>query len=185
MKLSTAVVLSATVALILAPAAPAALPRTGNTLIVPGKSLGGVNLGTTAGKVEKAWGKTANCEFQCLYQGTAPKGGTATMASVLLESTATGKTPTVWSVYVAAGNKLVGKNLKPNFDTPLTRFKTAKGIGIGSTGSQLTHAYHGMLKFKSGTTTIYTLKGKKQIQTQFSVVGGRVTSIVIRSHPGG
>jgi hypothetical protein len=170
-------------------AATAALPRTGDTLIVPGKSIGGVTLGAGPAKVKKAWGPAKTCPYQCLYVGTAPKGGTAALGSVLLENTgksvpAVAKDARVWTAFIVVGDRRVGTQLVPDFRTPLTRFRTAKGIGLGSTAKQLKAAYRG-LKKAPGTVVVYTLGGKGTIETQFTLIGGRVTSIAVRSHRGG
>jgi len=187
---SLAVGFTALLLLALPSVATAALPRTGNTLIVPGKSIGGVTLGTSAAKVKQAWGPAKNCPYQCLYLGAAPKGGSAALGSVLLESTGTTtpadpKDARVWNAFIVAGNKLVGKTSVPDFSTPLTRFKTAKGIGLGSTTRQLKTAYRGLKKFQGAGAAVYTLSGKGTIETQFTLIGGRITSIAVRSHRGG
>jgi hypothetical protein len=187
--LRLAVVLCAIVALVLPGAASAALPKTNNTLIVPGKSIGGVALGMSGGKVKKAWGTTENCPYQCVYKATTPKLDNPAYGSVLLlKPDGTNPTPvasdaTVWTVALNAGYKRVGTKLVPDFKTPLTRFKTAKGIGIGSTTSQLKGAYHGLKKLGAGT--VYSLSGKGTIATEFTLVAGRITSIAVRLHPRG
>ncbi|HEV7482478.1 MAG TPA: hypothetical protein VGO13_05200 [Solirubrobacterales bacterium] len=66
MKARIVAVLFATVALALPAAAQATLPKTTNTLIVPGKSIGGVALGGSVASVTKAWGPNKTCEYQCL-----------------------------------------------------------------------------------------------------------------------
>jgi hypothetical protein len=190
-KLPIAALLSLALVLAVPFAAQATLPNTGNTLIVPGKSLGGVALGSSANKVKKAWGKAFHCPYQCLYQGKAPKGGTAATASVLLENPGANPTPVaskarVWTVFINVGDNLVGTKLKPNFNTPLTRFRTAKGIGIGSTTSQLKHAYHGLRKTGDFSNVVgYSLDGKGTVTTEFTLVRGKITGIAVRSHPGG
>lgn len=186
-KPRSALVLGVTLAVLAVPViAQAALPRTSNTLIVPAHSLGGVTLGSNAKAVTKAWGKNGACEeFRCLYEGAAPAGGTASVASVLLETPGSGGAPKVTTVFVNIGDKRVGSELKPNFVTPLTRFKTSKGIGLGSTATELKHAYKGLKKEGTAGLFTYALKGPKESETDFSTVSGRVTGIAVRSHPGG
>jgi hypothetical protein len=97
---------------------------------------------------------------------------------------AVAKDARVWTAFIVVGDRRVGTQLVPDFRTPLTRFRTAKGIGLGSTAKQLKAAYRG-LKKAPGTVVVYTLGGKGTIETQFTLIGGRVTSIAVRSHRGG
>jgi hypothetical protein len=182
MKARIVVALSVTLALALPAAAQAGLPKTTNTLIVPAKSLGGVALGGSPTAVTKAWGKNKQCEYQCLYEGKNP----GELGSVLLESDANGANYKVWSVFITVSETIVGTTTKPNFETPLTRFKTSKGIGLGSSKRELTQAYHGLkqLGAESGIFQ-YMLKGPKESFTSFTVNRGRVSTIGINSHPGG
>lgn len=179
MKFRLATVCAVALALVLPAAAQAGLPKTGNTLIVPAKSLGGVTLGSSAAAVVKAWGKTSSCTYQCLYEGK----NVGELGSVLLESDAGGQNYKVWSVFIAVSQPIVGSTTKPNFNTPLTKFKTAKGIGLGSSLKDLRQAYHAVKKV---TTTYYELGGPKESSTSFQLSpAGRIVSIGVRSHPGG
>ncbi len=182
-----AVLLGAILALALPATAGAALPKAGNTLIVPGKSIGGVALGATAASVQKAWGATKDCEFQCVYEGSKHGDETAANAGVLLEEPPSGSGPAkVWRVFLTVGQKRVGNDLKPDLNTALSEFKTSKGIGIGSTMGDVKKAYPGAKKEGGPGFAQYTLKGKKEISTTFAFSNSsKVTSVTITSHPGG
>lgn len=182
-----AVLLGAILALALPASAGAALPKASTTLIVPGKSIGGVALGATATKVKKAWGNTKDCEFQCVYEGGKHGDETATSANVLLEQPASGSGPAkVWNVFLTVGQKMVGDTLKPDLNTPLSQFKTSKGIGIGSTMGEVQKAYPSAKKTSGSGFSIFTLQGKGEIETQFDFNNSaKVTSVLVSSHPGG
>ncbi len=185
MKTRIAAVLSVTLALALPASAHAALPKPSTTLIVPGKSIGGVALGTNAQAVQKAWGKTRECVEACIYEGAKNGDETPTDASVLLEKPAGGGALTVGRIFIKAGEKRVGTELEPDFDTPLSEFKTSKGIGIGSSVGEVQRAYPSVKKLAGPGVTTLTLKGKGQIETMFVAVGTKVTTVLISSHPGG
>lgn len=182
-----AVVLGAILALALPATAGAALPKPSTTLIVPGKSIGGVALGATASKVKKAWGNTKDCEFQCVYEGGKHGDETATSANVLLEEPASGSGPAkTWRIFLTVGQKKVGDELKPDLNTPLSEFKTSKGIGIGSTMGEVQKAYPSAKKLSGPSFANFTLKGKGEIETQFDFSNStKVTSVLVSSHPGG
>jgi hypothetical protein len=182
-----AVVLGAILALALPATAGAALPKPSTTLIVPGKSIGGVALGATATKVKKAWGNTKDCEFQCIYEGGKHGDESATNAGVLLEEPASKKGPAkVWRIFLTVGQKKVGNELKPDFDTPLAEFKTSKGIGIGSKVSEVQRAYPSAKKAAGPGFTDFTIAGKGEIETTFTCAGApKVTSVIVSFHPGG
>ncbi len=131
----------------------------------------------------KAWGKNKACESQCIYEGHKGTGESASLGSVLLEPNINGAHYKVWAVYIAVGEATVGSTLKPNFNTPLTQFKTAKGIGLGSTVNELRQAYR---QVKKEGVSGYTLAGPGESSTDFSLsASGRIENITIRSHPGG
>lgn len=177
MKTRISMLLSVTLALALPAAAQAALPKTANTLIVPAKSIGGLALGSSPTQVTKAWGTSKQCEYQCLYEGA----NSGERAQALLESKDDGVTYKTWNLTISAAN--IEGTTKPNFKTPLTRFKTSKGIGIGSTVSELRRAYPKVKKYSS---VYYALSGPGQSMTIFGLTtGSRLTYIVVESHPGG
>lgn len=181
-RLPALLVLTTALAITLSITAGAALPKLGNTLIVPAKSIGDVSLGSSSAEVTKAWGKNAACEFTCDYASAAKAGGIPAQAVANLEQS--GGTPYVATIYVEVGTT-GGKSPKPDFETPLARFATSKGIHLGSTVKELTAAYHGLKKEHDPAVDLYTLKGPKESATVFTVVEGRVTEILIEAHPGG
>jgi hypothetical protein len=185
MKIRIAAVLSMTLVLALPAAAHAALPKPSSTLIVPGKSIGGVALGANAKSVQKAWGKTRECVEACIYEGGKNGDETPTSAEVLLEKPAGGGTHKVWRISLDAGIERVGTELQRDLDTPLVEFKTSKGIGIGSSIGEVQRAYPAAKKLAQPGIATFTLEGKGQIETVFVAVGTKVTSILLSSHPGG
>lgn len=187
MKVRIAVVLGVTVALVLPAIAGAALPKTSNHLIVPNQSIGSVRLGAKLSAVLAAWGHPKqNCEkYFCNFEGAKPKTGTPAIASVGLEEKVKGKPPKVWTISLNVPQKEVKGTFRPDFNTPLTEFKTAKGIGLGSTVGALKNAYKGMKKYGTAPSYSYTLEGPGNSQTVFVVNGTKITTIAVQSHPGG
>ncbi len=187
MKLFAGVLLGAVAALAAPLSANAALPKTTNKLIVPNRSIGGVTLGARPSQVTRAWGPNSECVSTCVYQARAKSGESGAVASALLEQRRKGTPYKVWNVFISVGEKTVGTRAVPNFKTPLTKFKTRKGIGLGSNVRALKRAYHG-LKRENATAgySFYELNGPGEIETGFTVSPAhKITQIVIRSHPGG
>jgi hypothetical protein len=162
-----------TAVLSLAGAAQAALPTTHNTLIVPGKSIGGAKLGSTLSQAAGVWGKSEcnDLDGECSYEG---KGFARVECSSTLPPP-TGLACAVIIEFISA--RTFGP---PNYATPLTRFKTPRGIGLGSSLTQLHHAYPHLKKEGSGYVT-YTLAGPGKSSTQFTVYKGRVSAILIEA----
>jgi hypothetical protein len=175
MKARISLALGVAVALVLPAFAQASLPKnTKNTLIVPAKSLGGVKLNSSVAAATGAWGKGGTCgEASCQYgSGTSPSG----TASFLLGRKAESSPLLVIEISISAGK--TGTSQKPDFNTPLTRYKTASGIGIGSSVKQLKHAYPHLTSDASG---LYALAGPGESSTLFIAQKGRVESIRMQS----
>jgi hypothetical protein len=170
MKARLAIGLAAVLVLALPLAANAALPSASSTLIVPNKSIGGVKLASSLALATAAWGKGGTCGASgCSYTAAQGRGGTA---SFLVAATVTGGPEKVVSIAVEAG--LLGNSGKRNFNTPISRFKTANGIGVGSTVSQLRHAYPHLTK---RAANYYVIPGPGITFTGFGILEGRVENI--------
>ena len=149
-----------------APAADAHLPAKGGKLIVPGKSIGSVKLGMDAAVAVKKWGKGGTCDAavstSCLWAGTMRQGS-------LRFDVTNGKVSTI---VITAGQK--PKTYEPVYKGPITKWKTSKKVGIGTTlrtvGKRYPKAFPdgGGLQLRSG-----------KIATYFSSSLGSVASITI------
>jgi hypothetical protein len=185
MRTRIVIVLGVVLALALPVVAQAGLPKATNTLIVPAKSLGGVALGSSTSAVTKAWGKNKKCEssgFSCVYEGK----NSGELASAVLETANEGATYKVAAVFITVSETLKGTTLTPDFNTPLTKFKTAKGIGIGSTMKELQRAYPKAKKDTlGGGFFVFALAGPGTSFTEFQISHGGIKTIAIRAHPGG
>jgi hypothetical protein len=161
--------------LLLAVGAQAAgTPKLANKLIVPNKSVGSLKLGQSRSAALAAWGKGTTCGAGGCVFGKEPTPASG-RAQYALASASEGAPPTVAAIVLEAGP--YGKKL--NFKTPLASFKTAKGIGLGSTKSQLLHAYPHMT---SSGGDFYIIPFSETDETIFELVGDRVNMIAIGEH---
>jgi len=175
MKVRISLVLGVAVALALPAFAQAAsLPKNGSTLIVPAKSLGGVKLNGSLTAAVAVWGKGGSCNPNGCEYGTpsGPNGTANLLAGKLSES------GPVLVVSISIGVGRIGTTVKPSFKTPLTRYRTASGIGIGSTVKELRHAYSHLLSYEG---KVFSLKGAGKSSTTFIAENGRVETITIQS----
>jgi hypothetical protein len=127
-----AVFVLAVVAFLAMPAAAGAhLPKTKNTKIVPGQSIGGVKLDMTKKQVIGKWGKTTCDQSTCTWEGP----GTPGKNERAVVSFVKGKV-----VQIAISSATKGSNLKfkPGI---LSKWKTSKGISLGSPKSKVPKAY--------------------------------------------
>lgn len=126
--------LVALAALLAVPAtATAALPVVKTTTIVPGRSIAGLKVGMTVPQALAAWGTGTTCTAEtrqayCYYRGTERQGD----ASFIVD-----KAGKVVTITISAGRK--GINLV--YAGPLQRWRTTKGIRLGSTTAQVVKAY--------------------------------------------
>jgi hypothetical protein len=158
-------VLALTALAIAAPAADAKLPSSGGKRIVPGRSIGGVKLGMDAAAAVKQWGKGGSCEAaiapSCTWAGSMKQGS-------LRFDVTDGK---VSNIVIEAGQ---AKNFEPVYRGPITKWKTSKRIGIGSTLRKVAKKYR---KAKPDGGGLLLQSGKRR--TFFSSSLGRTATIAI------
>jgi hypothetical protein len=169
MRLPTAAAAAAAATLALAAAPPAAqakLPSPATMRIVPGSSIGGVKLGMRASTAVKTWGRGGTCakriDAVCTWQGT-PRQGTALF---------TVDHHRVTSIRIEVGQR---PDDHPAYSGPITKWKTAKGIGIASRLSAVKKAYPRVEPDGSGLT----LSSSGRRRTLFESSLHRVASITI------
>jgi hypothetical protein len=171
MRLRSIVATSAAIACIgsLAPAAAQAkLPSPSTKRIVPGRSIGGVKIGMGAAAAVKRWGPGGSCAAtigpSCTWAGSMKQGQASfevtdgRVTSIRLES---GQKPTTYY---------------PVYRGPITKWKTAKRIGIGSALRAVVKAYPKATPNGSG---VELKTGKRR--TLFESSLGRTKSITIVS----
>ena len=146
--------------------ADAKLPAKGGKTIVPGSSIGGVRIGMDAEAAVKKWGKGGSCDtaigVSCRWDGSMKQG------SMRFDVT-NGKVSTI---VIEAGQKPT--TFEPVYKGPITKWKTSKGVHIGTTLRKVAKKYP---KAKPDGGGLALSSGKRT--TFFSSSGGRTESISI------
>jgi hypothetical protein len=158
-------------ALVLVPAAEAKLPNPKVTTIVPGKSVAGVKLGMRLAVAKQTWGPGSKCGA-----GAAGPGSTSCTWSAT-PNAQPDRGPKL--ILLSIGGKVRAITVDGGTGgTAIKTFRTAKGIGVGSTLAALRAAYAGL-----GTSLgpDNPSLGSGPTITSFYVKGGRVKSIQVGS----
>jgi hypothetical protein len=172
-RLPLAATALAAVALVPPAAAQAKLPSPRSTLIVPNGQIGGVRLGGSIAAAKRAWGRRrGQCAgVDCVYQDLRRvQLGSAFFA---FEDGARGH---VTQVRIVVGHD--PRTGKPVFRTPLARFKTAGGIGLGSSQRAVRRAYPRARTVRT-VATFFIVTGRRGDQTLFEFERHRLASILI------
>jgi hypothetical protein len=167
--------------LVAAPGAQAKLPKPKSTLIVPGKSIGGVSLNMSESKAKAAWGSGSKCT-------KIPAAGTQ-KSSDLCDWADKGNASYVARAHITfLGGKVyfieivTAKTTDPRTSKPTGKqfaaWKTAKGIAIGSKSSAVGKAYPAAKKNNSEGGSGWDIITSKAI-TSFSA-HAKVESILMR-----
>ncbi|MGK2955096.1 MAG: hypothetical protein ACSLFI_05425 [Solirubrobacterales bacterium] len=182
------------IALICASPGSAALPKTKTNLIVPGKSIAGLRLGTSMKQAKKIWKDTDGpqvCpvivyfdppgEFETCYFELASSGANYNTGNVYF----IGK-PSKTTLSIGVRAPLDGGTNLPVFKSKMNRYKTKEGVGIGTNLGKLKRIYKKKLKKESKVKkySVYAVKGPGKSITEFSLYAGRVNQIEIRSPKG-
>jgi hypothetical protein len=155
--------------------AAARVPSPATKLIVPGKSIGGISIGMNYKAAEKLWGTPSSCAKPVLAAGggcsyTGPtntsKYGTASF------NWSQGK---VIEVTIQANES---RSQKYTLTGPLTKFKTATGIGLLSSRAAVRRAYP---RFKVNGTFGYFATGPGKHVTNLATQKNVVTSISVNN----
>jgi hypothetical protein len=117
--------------LALSAAAEAHLPNTKNHKIVPGRSMAGVKLDMTKSQVFGKWGNTSCDQSSCAWEGPGTRGKNERA----VVSFVNGK---VVQIAISAATKGNNLKFKPG---ELSKWKTSKGIALGSPKSKVPKAY--------------------------------------------
>ncbi len=162
------------VALLIAPAAEASLPKTSDKTIVPGVSIGGISLKTKTKKAKKKWkGGACGSSDGYSYCNFTTKKTTAGSASF-------GGSKKVQFVNIYAGYDTVKQ--KTVFKGSIKKFKTAEGIGIGSKLSKVKK----ISGAKKVADNAYQVKGSKKSYMFFmGDPSGKVSGISLSTGQGG
>ncbi len=167
MKRVTLVVACACAALLLpAAAADAKLPKSGE--IVIGKGVAGVKLGMKPEDAVKKWGKGGSCDEvvsdDCRWEG-------ANGSTIRFEA----REGKIVTIVIRAGQRANGT---PVYSGPITKWKTSKGVGIGTALATIQKKYKKAQPDGSGVSIV---SGKRT--TGFESSGGRAFSIYITNIP--
>ena len=154
---------AAAVTAVLALAAPAAAAPPGAGVLVPGRSLGGIELGATKAEVERRWGRAYGVCRGCAgetwyfnYYAFQPRGAGVEWRN--------GRAVALFTIYQPLG------------------WRTPKGLELNDPASRITGIYGPLKRTECGSYSALALTGRNATTT-FYVLGDRLWAFGL-SRPG-
>ena len=155
-----------------APAAQAKLPTPKDKSIVPARSIAGVKLGMTQSAAKAVWGVGATCTE---VEISATKTGTECVWKERASNSSARMKFTVVAGKVASVAILSGQT--PS--TAIRRFRTAKGIGVGSTMAAVKKAYPRLGGLNGSPSASNGDLGTGRTRTTFYFIGTKVEGLSV------
>jgi hypothetical protein len=178
-----ALVLGLGLAAATAPPALARVPDVADTTVSVNRSVGAIRFGTTARQLRRAWGTPSQCWRRGRLSVSCAWGERRSFGpGALFAFTFRGR---VFSMTVTGGFRGRGE---PAFDGPLMRWRTPRGVGLGTTRRGLLRAYPRARPGQRTSGAVRDLvlrdrRAREERTTTFLLYEGRVTSISLLACP--
>lgn len=145
----------------------ASLPAPRTKSVIFNSSIAGLRIGQTTAQAKAAWGPGGSCrrpsaaDVTCTYMGDDK----------------------TFALFVAVGGRVTTIKIYAalNSATPLARYKTADGIGLGSTLAATKQAYPALVPLKPVAAHAYGVFGSAKTSTLIYFSSNRIVAIQVHA----